>query len=98
MVGLLALLLVWLLYSFAYRRHEAGVVRSEHFDNRIAFPQLLNAVGNGETPGLLVPRNLESGIAIPIIGNIDFCFHAGHRLNKFGDAIHSCVPLAVEFL
>jgi hypothetical protein len=35
--------------------HQAGIIRTEHFDDGVAVTQSLHAVGDGESPSLLIP-------------------------------------------
>ena len=86
-----------LLYSFAHGRHEAGVVGAQHFDRRIVCAQLRYAVGNGEAPRLLIPRNFQCGIAVSVIGNVDFGLNAGNGFHQLTDAVHSGVPFRIKF-
>ena len=45
MVGFLVFFAIRIRIAFADRRHQAGIVRAEHFDHGIVFAQLAHAVG-----------------------------------------------------
>ena len=94
----LKLLWVWFFHALAHGTYHARIVYPKYFNHRIALAELFYAIRDGETPGFLVPGHPQGGIAIPIVGNVDFSAHAGNGLDQFCDALDAGVPLAVKFL
>src|SRR5205807_3999921 len=92
------LLWVWFFHALAHGTYHARIVYPKYFNHRIALAKLFYAIRDGETPGFLVPGHPQGGIAIPIVGNVDFSAHAGNGLDQFCDALDAGVPLAVRFL
>src|SRR5262249_40141112 len=98
-VGSFALLgggLHGLLRAFANGFDEAGVVRAEDFDAGIALAKRGDAIGEREATSFLIPGNLQRGIAVAVVRNVDAGGDAGNGFDKLGDAIDAGVPLGVE--
>src|SRR5580698_8307331 len=84
--------------AFTNRFYQARIIRTEHFDDRVALTQRAHAVRDGKSPGLLIPGELQGWITVPIIWNVDFSFHTRYRLHQLPDAVHAFVPLAIQLL
>src|SRR5437016_6246967 len=93
---LLNLLLLGRGISFADRRHEAGIVWTQHLDHRIALAQLPDAVGDRESPFLLVPVDGERRVAVAVLRNLNLGCDSRDGLNDLGDAVHATVPFVIQ--
>src|ERR1035437_8991507 len=70
-VGLPDFFLVRIRIALTNRWHQARVVGAEHFDYRIALAQLPDAVGDAESPPLVVPGDSQRRVAIPVSRDVN---------------------------
>src|SRR6185369_16177744 len=73
--------------AFADGFDEAGIVRAEDFDARVALAERGDAVGEREAPGLLIPGNLERRVAVSVVGDVNAGGDAGNGFEELADAV-----------